>query len=256
MCFLLIRGVTVIDTATKRPGIAGRAVPAGVLPRTTRAAVERSRRWRGQSEQILDLSRRDEKGVSKLEEPATPPGEHAHRPDRGHLAIDLRVKRAKLFGPGRLCRAGFFTHSTTLIHLDAWKSRRRSHPRYTPGRGPSPGRRIEHAANLRAIRHFPARMARSDTGPAEPGRRCNPPSCPRKCSRRPVSRPGCIAGRPSGRTWPKTRQRSGPDRQQSPRSLRAIPIRNLVLPCNKRHTECTKRQVHPGTRAFRLRACS
>ncbi len=256
MCFLLKRGVTVIDTATKRPGIAGRAMPAGVLPRTSRAAIERPRRRRGQFEQILHLSRRDEKGVSILEETATPPGEHAHRADRGDLAIDGRVKRAQLVCPGRLGGAGLFTHSTTLIHLDAWKSRRRSHPRYTPGRDPTPGRRIEHAPNLRAIQHFPARMARSDTGPAGPGRRCSPPSCPKKCSRRPASRPDCTAGRPSGRTSPKTRKRSGPDRQQSPRSLRAIPTRNLVLPCNKRRSECTRKQVHPGTRAIRLWACS
>ena len=38
MRFLLIRRVAVIDPASQRPGIAGRAVPARILPRTGRAS--------------------------------------------------------------------------------------------------------------------------------------------------------------------------------------------------------------------------
>ena len=92
MRFLLIRGVAIIDAASQRPGLAGRAVARVLLPGTSLALVERRAGGRGAPEQILDLGRRDEKGVTILLEPATPPAQPANRPSPATSPIELVVK--------------------------------------------------------------------------------------------------------------------------------------------------------------------
>ncbi len=153
--------------------------------------------------------------MTKFQEAAASPAQLAHRADRGNLPIQVRVERAKLVFPAELHRAGIFTHTRRLIHLDPWQVTRQSRPPCRPGPCPTPGRLIERTPNLRAIRHFPARTAMSGIEPAARGRRCIPPSCPRKYSRRPVFRPGCIDRPPGGRTGPKTPGRSGRDRTRA-----------------------------------------